>query len=295
MDNTSSRVVVVTGANSGIGRATAIGLAGHGYTVVGTVRGLAKATKLQSMAEAAGVTVHLVEADVADDDSVRDAFGRITDEFGPVDHLVNNAGVGGNAVTEDCSIAFYHEVMNVNFYGALRCIHAVLPAMRERRAGTIVNVSSVVGKVAAIAQQPYVSSKWALEGMSEGLAQEMAPFGVRVAIVEPGITRSAIFAKNVDVPPGSSPDYAAHYRRLFQFYAAGLSEATDPAEVAEVVRHAIETDQPRLRYSVSWGGPELINGRAAMSDEDWVAMGASFDDADYYGAFQHHFGVSIAP
>lgn len=287
-------VSVVTGANSGIGRATAIHLATSGHRVFGTVRSLDKAGKLSAMADAAGASVELVVLDVADDDSVARGWSEIMEKAGRVDNLVNNAGVGGNAVTEECPVSLYAEVMNVNFYGAVRLIQRVLPQMRERRSGTVVNISSVVGRVAAIAQQPYVTSKWALEGMSEGLAQEVAPFGIRVAIVEPGITKSAIFAKNIDAP-NQTGAYDAHYRRLFQFYARGIAEATDPMEVARVVHHAITTADPVLRYAVSWGGPEMVERRRAMTDEQWVAMGAHLDDEAYYDDFERLLGVDIRP
>jgi hypothetical protein len=115
-----------------------------------------------------------------------------------------------------------------------------------------------------------------------------------VAIVEPGVTKSAIFAKNVDAP-NQSGAYDAHYRRLFQFYKAGMAGATDPFEVAEVIAHAITTDQPRLRYTVSWGGAEIVAGREAMADEEWVALGLPADDGEYYQRFTDAFGVDIRP
>jgi NAD(P)-dependent dehydrogenase (short-subunit alcohol dehydrogenase family) len=289
----SAPVTVVTGANSGIGRATAIHLAAAGHRVLGTVRSTAKAEKLRVMSAEAGVEVELVELDVADDDSVRDGFADILERAGRVDHLVNNAGVGGNATVEECPVSLYEEVMNVNLLGPVRCIQAVLPQMRERGSGSIVNVTSVVGRLAALAQSPYVASKWAFEGLSEELAQEVAPFGIRVAIVQPGITKSAIFAKNIDAP-NSTGAYDMHYRRMFQMYAAGMANATDPFEVGKVILHAITTDEPRLRYPVSWGGPEIIGGRARLSDEDWVAMGATTDDAEYIARFRDAFGVDIS-
>jgi NAD(P)-dependent dehydrogenase (short-subunit alcohol dehydrogenase family) len=288
-----SIVSVVTGANSGIGRATAIYLAQQGHEVYGTVRSLDKAGKLNQMAADAGVEVQLAVLDVGDDDSVRTGMADVLARAGHVDNLINNAGVGGNSVLEECPVSLYADVMNINLYGSVRCIQAVLPQMRERRSGCIINISSVVGKIAAIAQQPYFSSKWAVEGMSEGLAQEVAPFGIRVAIVEPGITKSAIFAKNIDAP-NQTGAYDAPYRRMFQMYAAGLAEATDPMEVGAVIHHAIHTDEPKLRYPVSWGSQEMIDGRSAMSDEQWVAMGAIEDDADYYAAFEHHFQKKLA-
>ncbi|MGH9133106.1 MAG: SDR family oxidoreductase [Ilumatobacteraceae bacterium] len=286
-------VSVVTGANSGIGRATAVHLAAAGHTVYGTVRSVTKADKLRAMSEAAGVAVELVELDVGDDESVRSGFEQILGATGRVDNLVNNAGVGGNAVVEECSPQLFLDVMNVDLCGATRCAQAVLPQMRERGSGTIVNVTSVAGRIGAIAQAPYVASKWALEGVSEQMAQELAPFGIRVAIIEPGVTKSAIFAKNVDTP-NTTGAYDAHYGRMLQMYAAGLNHATDPFEVAETIRNAIETDSPRLRYTVSWAGPELVEGRARMSDEAWVALGRIPDDAGYIAAFRDAFGVDIS-
>ena len=286
-------VSVVTGANSGIGRATAIHLAARGHRVIGTVRSVERADKLRNMAADAAVDVELYELDVADDESVRAGFEQILDATGRVDHLVNNAGVGGNAVAEECPPELYLSVMNVNLCGAVRCIQAVLPQMRERGSGTIVNITSVAGRIAALAQSPYVASKWAFEGLSEGLAQELAPFGIRVAIIEPGVTKSAIFAKNVDAP-NSTEAYDTQYRRMFQMYAAGIPQATDPFVVADVILGAITADTPRLRYAVGWGSPEMIAGRAAMTDDDWVAMGIHEDDADYIAAFRDKLGVDIS-
>jgi NAD(P)-dependent dehydrogenase (short-subunit alcohol dehydrogenase family) len=288
-------VSVVTGANSGIGRATAIHLAQQGHTVYGTVRATSRMDTFHKMAESAGVDINLVELDVADDDSVAAGFEKILGATGGrVDVLVNNAGVGGNAVAEEATPELYLDVMNINLCGAIRCLKHVLPGMRERRSGAIVNVTSLTGKVAAIGQSPYVASKHAFEGVSEGLAQELAPFGIRVAIIEPGVTKSAIFAKSVDAP-NSTGAYDAPYRRMFQFYARGIAEAADPMEVAEVIYEAITTDQPKLHYVMSWGGQGMIDGRNAMSDADWVELGAIEDDMEYYARFQEHFGVDIAP
>jgi NAD(P)-dependent dehydrogenase (short-subunit alcohol dehydrogenase family) len=241
-----------------------------------------------------GVEVRLVELDVADDASVRHGFDEILERAGRVDVLVNNAGVAGNGVAEETTPALYLDAMNVNLCGAVRCTQAVLPQMRERRSGAIVNITSVVGRVAALAQSPYVASKWALEGWSEGLAQEVAPFGIRVVIIEPGVTKSAIFAKTVDVPDTTGA-YDDHYRRMFQMYATGIAQATDPFEVAEVIHHAVTTDRPELRYRTSWGGDLLIRGRERMSDADWVSLGTAAGDDEYYARFETLFGLDIRP
>ena len=289
-------VAVITGANSGIGRAATLLLAKAGYHIYATVRGLGKADKLLAKAATDGVSerITLIEMDVADSASVTRGFTEIFTSTDRVDVLVNNAGVGGNAVTEECPIDTYNEVFNINHNGSVRCIQAVLPGMRARRSGTIVNVSSVVGKITAIAQSPYYVSKWAVEGMSEGLAQELAPFGIRVAIIEPGVTRSSIFAKNIDAP-NQSGAYDAHYRRLFAFYAEGIAKATPAEEAAATILEAITTTEPRLRWRCSWGADELIRARESMTDEEWVALGQHDDDNAYYDEFAERFGLDIRP
>lgn len=285
-------VTVVTGANSGIGRATALHLAEAGHQVYGTVRSAERAGKLRDAAAEREVRVDLIELDIASDESVNAGFAEIFEHAGRVDHLVNNAGVGGNGVVEESSAARMLEVMNVDLCGAMRCLQAVLPGMRQRGSGTIVNVTSIAGRLAAIAQAPYVAAKWALEGVSEELAMEVAPFGVRVAIVEPGVTKSSIFGKNTDLPNDSGV-YTPQYERMMQMYAAGYLHATDASEVARVILHSIETDEPKLRYPVSWGGQAIVDGRSAMTDEQWVEMGRIETLDGYIAAFSDHFGVDI--
>jgi NAD(P)-dependent dehydrogenase (short-subunit alcohol dehydrogenase family) len=284
-------VAVVTGANSGLGRATTIHLARHGFTVYGTVRDTTRAATLMATVSDEQLDVTLVEMDVADDDSVRAGFAHVLDRARHVDALVNNAGVAPSGVTEETSTATFADAFNVNVCGAIRCTQAVLPGMRDRRHGTIVNISSIVGKVALIGQAAYASSKFALEGLSDALAQEVAGFGVRVAVIEPGITRSAIFAKSVD-PANESGAYDAHYARMRAFYSTGLANATDPFEVASVVLHAITTDEPALRYVVSWGSG-IVERRRDMSDEAWLSLGAHIDDASYFNEFERQLGIRL--
>lgn len=293
MTTSSPQIAVVTGANSGIGRATALHLAQRGYRVFGTVRSIDKAGKLQSRAAELGVSVELIEMDVAEDKSVQRGFADIFRATDHVDVLVNNAGIGGNGVVEESTPQMYHDAFNVNVVGAIRCTQQVLPNMRAQKSGTIVNITSVVGRFAAVAQAPYVASKWAFEGVSEELAQEVAPFGIRVVIIEPGVTKSSIFAKNIDAP-NQSGAYDAHYRRMFAFYAAGITNATPAEDVGALIHHAITTDSPQLRYACSWAGPEIVAGRAQQTDAEWVLMAVSVDDSDYFNAFKSAYGVDIS-
>lgn len=286
-------VIVVTGANTGIGRAAALHLATQGHVVHGAMRDLGKGDKLADLADAAGVVVHPVQLDVSDDDSVRDGIGDVLEREGRIDVLVNNAGLGLNAVVEEVDIDEAKTVFDVNYFGIIRCTQAVLPSMRAAGSGTIVNISSVAGRVAALAQAVYTSSKWAVECLSENLAQEVAPFGIRVRIVEPGVTRTSLLAKHTDLHADSV--YADAYRRMFAFYLAGAAANVRPEAVAEVIAEAIDDPTPRLRYLCAYGATELAEGRARMSDDEWIALGAAASDDDYYDRFEQAFGLDIRP
>ncbi len=289
-------IALITGANSGIGRSAAVDLAAKGWTVYGSMRSLDKGAKLAEMADEAGVSdrVHPVVCDVTDTESVNRAVAEVTADAGRIDVMINNAGIGGNGVVEETAVERYAEVMDVNLHGIVRCVQAVLPQMRERGNGCIVNVGSVAGVIAAVGQAPYVASKWAVEGMTEGLAQEVAGFGIRVVLIEPGLIRTAILAKNTDAANVTGA-YDRAYRRLFAFYQAGLADPGHPSEVADVIHEAVTTDEPKLRWTCGWGGPELAANKPKVSDEDWVALGAIEDDAEYAARFGELFGVDIAP
>ncbi len=286
-------VALITGANSGIGRSAAVDLAAKGWTVYGSMRSLDKGAKLAEMAEARGVTVHPVVCDVTDTDSVNRAVAEVTEAAGQIDVLVNNAGIGGNGVSEESPISLYEEVMDVNVYGIIRCSQAVLPQMRARGNGCIINIGSIAGVIAAISQSPYVVSKFAVEGLSEGMAQELAPFGIRVALIEPGIVKTAIMAKNTEAPNATGA-YDAHNRRLFAFYAAGLRTPGQPEEVADVIHRAATETPAKFRYTCGWGGQEIVDRKPHVSDEAWIALGAAATDEEYAAGFKDLFGVDIS-
>lgn len=283
--------VLVTGSNSGIGRATAVRLAAAGYRVFAAMRDTAKAEKLLKLAREAGCEVEPIGLDVTDDASVSQAVADLRDRIGSLDVLINNAGIGWNATTEDIDIDAAKVVFDTNYWGVVRCVKAVLPGMRERGSGHIVNISSIAGRIAAIGQTVYASSKWALECLSESLAQETAPFGVRVSVIQPGVTRTAILPKNVDHPAPTA--YESSYRRMLQFYAKGIEANVSPDSIAETIHAALADPSPRLRYTCGWGGEELTGGRARMSDEDWVALGTPASDDEYYAEFERAFGLDL--
>jgi len=255
------------------------------------MRDTQKAEKLLAMADSAGCEVEPITLDVQSADSVALAVGTIAGAAGGVDLLINNAGIGWNATTEDIDIDAAKVVFDTNYWGAIRCVQAVLPGMRERGAGHILNVSSIAGRIAALAQTVYSSSKWALECMSENLAQEVAPFGIRVSVMEPGVARTAILPKNVGAPENTV--YQDAYRRMLQFYQKGIEANVSADHVADAILAAVEDESPRFRYTCAWGGVELSEGRARLSDEAWVELGAAKSDEDYYKAFAEAFGLEL--
>jgi NAD(P)-dependent dehydrogenase (short-subunit alcohol dehydrogenase family) len=280
----------ITGANSGIGRATALRLAAEGHRVFAGMRDLSKATKLLKLGE--GLDIIPVEVDVSNSESVGACADAVHAHCEAVDVLVNNAGVGCNAVTEDIDIDHAKSVMDVNVWGTVRCVQAFVPRMRGRGEGHVVQISSVAGVIAAIGQTVYVGSKFALEGMSECLAQELAPFGIRVHIIEPGVTRTAILPKNEGNPTPTA--YQDHYDRMFEFYKAGIMAGVQAEVVADTIFEALTSPNYQLRRPCAWGGTEIAAGRRSMSDEQWIDLGAQAVDAvAYRAAFIDAFGLSI--
>ncbi|MBK01296.1 MAG: hypothetical protein CL464_02390 [Acidimicrobiaceae bacterium] len=283
-------VTLITGANSGLGRATALLLAQKGHKVYAGMRNLEKGSKLLELAKDCDLSA--IQIDVTDDDSVLACANEINENGDSVDVLVNNAGVALNSVTEDIDIEKAKEVMDVNVWGPVRCVKAFVPGMRTRGSGHVFQVSSIAGLIGHIGQTVYVGSKFALEGMSEALAQELIGFGVRVHIVEPGVTRTAILPKNEGNPQPTA--YQDHYDRMFQFYSAGIAASVQAESVAETIYGALTSSEYRLRYVCGWGGEEIANGRKSMSDEDFVGMGSLVSSAKEYGqTFSDLFSLEI--
>jgi NAD(P)-dependent dehydrogenase (short-subunit alcohol dehydrogenase family) len=287
-------VTLVTGTSTGIGFATALHLARNGHTVVATMRNLAKAAPLEAAARAEGLPLALRELDVTSRDSIDRAVAATREREGAVDVLVNNAGIGGATPLELTPEAEHRAMFEANYWGAIRMIQAVLPAMRERRAGCIVNVTSIAGRVATPNQIAYSASKHALAAASEALAHEVAAFGIRVAIIEPGVVQTAIFENSAGATryDKTSP-YRQIMRRNGKLFAAGFRNPGQPETVAAAILEAITTDRPRLRYPVGVDAEGLAAGRARLSDEEWVSMGGELSDEEYNARFKRYFGIEL--
>lgn len=280
--------ILVTGSSRGIGRATALTLGRAGHTVHATMRNPAAATSLAETIAEEGLAVHLSSMDVTIDSSVADGIAAIEAAHGPLDALVNNAGIEYHGSIEELPLADIRAIMETNYFGAIRCIQAVMPSMRARRRGCIVNVTSVAGRISSSPLGAYAASKFALEAASEALAQEAKMFGVRVAIVQPGIINTDM-AQAITTEHDTSP--YPHTRRFGGLFAASLQQPTPPTLVAETIREIIERDTGRLRHPVGPDAEPFLAWRAAMTDEEWVAWGAAQDE-EWYASVERDFGIN---
>ena len=283
-------VALVTGTSSGIGLATAVALARAGHTVAATMRNPDGGGELRAIAENEKLPIHLAALDIDDDASVREAFAGVSARLGPIDVLVNNAGVpGAFGAVEEIQLSVFQDVMDTNFFGALRCIKAVLPGMRARRRGTIVNVSSVAGRVARPSLAPYTASKWALEGLSECLAQEMRAFNVRVTIVTPGVIATPILSKGRPVPAGGP---YPHARRIAALFAARLAALTPPSVVGDLIRDIVDGDSWQLRHAADPDAARALKARASKTDEQ-VILEAAESDEEFVARMKRETGLDL--
>jgi NAD(P)-dependent dehydrogenase (short-subunit alcohol dehydrogenase family) len=282
-------VALVTGTSTGIGQATAIALARKGHKVYAAMRNLAGAGELTKIATDEKLAVIPIQMDVDSDASVDLAIKGVLEAEGRIDVLVNNAGIGGGASVEETSLETFRAVMETNFFGVLRCAKAVVPSMRKQRGGCIVNISSVAGRIAMAPQGAYAASKWAVEAMSECLAQEMKAFNVRVALIEPGVIATAIFGKSA--PPIADSPYP-HTRRLTAVFAASLGNPASPFLVADQICEIVDGGSWRLRYPVGPDAEPYIAWRKSKSDEAFVALGGA-GDAEFKAVVKADMGLDV--
>jgi NAD(P)-dependent dehydrogenase (short-subunit alcohol dehydrogenase family) len=281
--------ILITGASKGIGMATALVLARAGHTVYATMRDPRGSPQLSEVAEKERLPIKVSAMDVDSDSSVKQTIDGIQKTYGPLDVLVNNAGVERRGSVEELSISEFRAVMETNYFGPLRCIQAVVPRMRERKAGCIINITSVAGRISSPPLTCYSASKFALEALSEGLAQEMKMFNVRVAIVQPGVINTSMARRVTDPVPESIYPQA---RRMAAMFAASLQRPTPPEVVAEKIREIIESGTWKLRHPAGPDAEAFLQWRASMSDEQWVDWGGA-DNETWYGNVERTFGFSL--
>lgn len=287
------KTAVITGSSSGIGEATSLYLARNGFRVFAGMRDPRKGQPLQQAAEESGLAIELVQMDVCDPDSVSRAFAGIEAKV-PVDVLVNNAGISGSSPLEDTPEHEHKAIFETNYFGAVRCVQAVVGSMRERNTGCIVNISSAAGLFATPTQIPYSASKWAVECMSEALAHELRPFGVRVVSIEPGVVKTNIFENSAEMThfDKASP-YARTMRRIGRLFATGLQHPTSPEQVAAIVLESITARDFRLRWPVGTDAVKFHGARARISAEEWICLADERGEEEYAAGFKKLFGIDL--
>ena len=279
--------VIITGTSKGIGLETALAFARANYKVFATMRnpGIDAALKQKIKEESLPITITAMDVD--SDESVKRCIDEILRQNGSIDVLVNNAGIERHGSVEELSMADFKDVMETNYFGVLRCTKALLPLMRKNRNGCIINVTSIAGKIANTPLGAYTASKFALEAVSESLAQEVKPHNIRVAIVEPGIINTAM-ANNIGTSEESIYPQSKRFAGLF---AASLKTPTQPYLVAEKILEIAEGNSWQLRYPVGPDALPFLQWRASMTDEEYVDWNAATDE-DWYNAVQNTFGLN---
>ncbi len=270
--------------------ATALHLAGRGHRVHASMRNLDRGGELRAAAAAKGLALAPVELDVADEASVRRAVARVLDSEGRIDVLVNNAGVAPLGPIEEMSDETVRAAFETNVFGALRAIRAVLPAMRRQRSGRIVNVSSVAGHIANVCSGIYAGSKFALEAVSEALAQEVQPYGIHVSLIEPGFIVTPLLGKSIEALP--SPEASAYpnaVRISNGMFGGARKTGGTPEMCAAAIEEAMTADPPKLRYPVGAEAQALLDARARVPDETWVRLGRHASVQEFFAEFGTYF------
>ena len=281
--------VLITGTSKGIGLATALALGRAGHEVYATMRDPSQAPELAERTAHEKLPIKISVMDVDSDTSVKSAIANIQKDAGHIDVLVNNAGVERNGSVEELPLSEFRAVMETNYFGPIRCIQALVPQMRQRKSGCIINIASVAGHISCSPLAPYTASKFALEALSEALAQEMKTFCVRVAIVEPGIIDTAM-ARRLGEPLNETP--YAQQRRFAHLFTASLKQPAQPSLVADKVREIIESGTWQLRHPVGPDALPFLGWRKSMTDEEWVDLNAA-DDETWYSRVEHDFGMAV--
>ena len=274
LSSSNQKVAVVTGSSSGIGFETSLTLARSGFLTYATMRNLGKGEIIKSAAAKEGLPLRVAQLDVTEDRSINDAVHSIISDVDKIDVLVNNAGYGLNGAFEDLAMEEIKAQYETNLFGVIRVTQAVLPIMRKQKSGIIVNISSGAGRFGYPGGSAYVSTKFAIEGLSESMAYELEPFGIRVVLVEPGVIKTNFV--NSIVAAKKSQDPNSPYAQLMQNVATSFQHMLEGGSssdvVAKAVLKAVTSENPTLRYLAGNDVETWMKGKTSMSDEEFNKM-----------------------
>ncbi|MHA7646754.1 SDR family oxidoreductase [Nitrosopumilus sp. S4] len=260
------KVALITGSSSGIGLETSLALAREGYVTFASMRDTKKAVELEHAAKKENLSIEILELDVDKEESIVSAIKKIQTQCGRLDVLVNNAGYGQFGCTEDVSVDDFRKQFETNFFSIVRIIQEVAPIMRKQNSGIIVNISSVVGRLGLPGSPAYISTKFALEGLSECLRYELGQFGIKTTLIEPGVIKTNFF-NSMKVPESKTDP---KYKSLTENILAGLKMmvemGTSPSEVAKVIINAINDKEILPRYTVGTDAAMFLEAKKMKTD-----------------------------
>ncbi|MGH7885842.1 MAG: SDR family oxidoreductase [Thermodesulfobacteriota bacterium] len=283
------KTILITGSNSGIGKATSIHLARNGYKVFATMRNLEKADSLLKIAEDEDLKIEVVELDVNDQKSCEDAVSKVLESENKIDVLINNAAISGSGSVEETPIDTYKQIFETNFFGVIRLIQLVLPQMREKKSGRIINLSSAGGQIAIAPQSPYNSSKFALECLTETLAQEVRRFNIKVSLIQPGVVLTPIHKNLINLGNNDSP-YYEFTKRIMLIFRKEFENYLMPVDVAELIYEVVENENPKLRYMIGEDAFKWSKIRDSVRDEQWLTYGDSLTEEEFSALYLEWMG-----
>jgi short-subunit dehydrogenase len=272
-----NKTALVTGCSSGIGYSTCLLLARNNFKVYGTVRNLSKAKKIQEVIDKEKIPLKIILLDVNDSESIQNAIRDILYDSRKIDVLINNAGYGMFGPIEDITTEDVKLQFETNFFGVFRLIKEIVPIMRKQGNGTIVNISSMVGRFGVPLNAAYVSSKFALEGLSESISYELAEFGIKIIVIEPGVVQTNFFNNlKINGLDTSSPYYELMKKRVSFLKIAMKNSPTSSSQVANTILDALNSKRPEFRYVIGMDAKNSIQKKDSLSDKKfmkWVSDG----------------------
>ena len=261
------KIALVTGSSSGIGLETSLALAKEGFYTFATMRDQNKNNKIKESIKKENLTIEILEMNVDDEQSVDNTISKILEKKGRIDVLVNNAGFGMWGTVEDVSIQEFKEQFETNFFAIIRMIQKIAPIMRKQGSGSIVNVSSVAGRIGFPVSPAYISSKFALEGLSESLRFELMPFGINVIIIEPGVIKTNFFnSMKMAKKSEQNSDYNDITNKVISGVKMMAEMGTHPKEVADTIQKAIKEEKPLPRYIVGNDAMMFLEAKKMKTD-----------------------------
>ena len=262
-----NKIALVTGSSSGIGFETSLALARNGFHTFATMRDLSKDEEIKQVIKKEDLSIEILELDVDSEESVNQAIKIIFEKKGRIDVLVNNAGYGMWGTVEDVSIDEFKEQFETNFFSIIRLIQKVAPIMRKQGSGNIVNISSVAGRIGFPVSPAYISSKFALEGLSESLRFELMPFGINVIIIEPGVIKTNFFDS---MKMSEKSQQNSTYKEITDKVISGVKMmaemGTHPKEVANVVIKTLGEEKPLPRYVIGNDAMMFLEAKKMKTD-----------------------------